>query len=133
MLAASADISRSRLWTSLVTVADVTRALGEREEGDQQDLRIQLQIIRSAGGTPRCRLCAVRVLAVADAEAEEQVERRRVAIAALDGMSLAMECAHQHQSDRDIAQACKSFLLTYVAGDPEREAFVRECGGSAYL
>lgn len=124
------DIPRNRLWITLATAEEVLHALPAR---DGQDVRLRLQITRSHGGGSRCRVCAVRIAGPSDTEAEEQVERRRIAVAALDGLSLAMECAHQHQSDRDIVQACRSFLHTYVAGDLTRDSFVRECGGAAYL
>jgi hypothetical protein len=58
---------------------------------------------------------------------------RRSAIAALDGVSLAVEAAHAHQSDRDIVQACKVFLQSFAGDDRDRELFIRECGGGTYL
>ena len=122
---------RNGLWTVLVTEDELSRAVTRPD--DSSDLLVRLQITRSHGGGARSRVCAVRIIGAQDPEAHEQSDRRRVAISALDGLSLAIECAHQHQADRDIVQACRLFLQMYAGGDPERESFIRECGGGNYL
>eukprot|EP01041_Mallomonas_annulata_P001516 gene1516-2916_t len=142
------DLPRGGGWTSVLSTEEVQGGLiiSSQEGGvrsadylEQQLQRhqqhgavLRIELSRNYSAGPQSKVCGVGVrmnppVVVGASNPSPRVESWKDVIAAMDGVSLAVECAQAFHDDRELQQSCRSFLRNF-ATDEARRKLVKDCG-----